>query len=133
MKESSEKLKVADPQDSKSSGKKKAASRKRSSLDNVLVVAGVFYVISYFISLPAGAARFYAMCLNVRLPSAYAIVFGPVMLGLLTALVPDKSKKMVGLVGMLAIGTLQIAATAKLTIGGCKPSLLQQGEKYAKY
>lgn len=62
-------------------------------MDKLLAIVGVLYVLSYIISLPAGAARFYAMCLKVRLPHAYAIVFGPVLLAVLTALVPDEKAK----------------------------------------
>ena len=81
-------------------------------------------MLTFVVSVPAGAARFYAMCLKVRMLHAYVIVFAPALLAVASAALPGgKARKLVGLCVMGALAAIQVTATARLVTGSCNQSL----------
>ena len=81
-------------------------------------------MLTFVVCVPAGAARFYAVCLKVRMLHAYVIVFAPAILAVASTALPDgKIRNWVGLGVMGALAAIQVTAAARLATGACNQSL----------
>ena len=94
------------------------------NMKHLITILAVVYVLTFVVSVPAGAARFYAMCLKVRMLHAYVVVFAPALLAVASTALPDgKARKLVQLCVMGALAAMQLTATARLATGACNQSL----------